>query len=65
MYKSYGEKKLKLDSDVGDSGSKKSKRGYGGAYGGVRRSLLALAERKQVQSVSTKIMLIPVNFDGS
>jgi hypothetical protein len=27
-------KKLKLNSDSGDSGSKKCKRGYGGAYGG-------------------------------
>jgi hypothetical protein len=27
--------KLKLISDSGDSGRKKSKRGYGGAYGGV------------------------------
>jgi hypothetical protein len=31
--------KLKLISDGGDSGSKKCKRGYGGAYGGVWRSL--------------------------
>jgi hypothetical protein len=31
--------KLKLKSDGGDSGSKKCKRGYGGAYGGVFRSL--------------------------
>jgi hypothetical protein len=32
-------KKLKLSSDGGNSGSKKCKRGYGGAYGGVWRSL--------------------------
>jgi hypothetical protein len=32
-------KKLKLSSDGGDSGSKKRKRGYGGAYGGVWRTL--------------------------
>jgi hypothetical protein len=32
-------KKLKLSSDGGDSGSKKCERGYGGAYGGVWRSL--------------------------
>jgi hypothetical protein len=31
--------KLKLISDGGDSGSKKCKRGYGGACGGVWRSL--------------------------
>jgi hypothetical protein len=30
---------LKLGSDVGDSDSKQCKRGYGGAYGGVWRSL--------------------------
>jgi hypothetical protein len=30
---------LKLSPDGGDSGSKKCKRGYGGAYGGVWRSL--------------------------
>jgi hypothetical protein len=29
--------KLNLSSDDGDSGSKKCKRGYGGAYGGVWR----------------------------
>jgi hypothetical protein len=28
-------KKLKLSAGGGHSGSKKSKRGYGGAYGGV------------------------------
>jgi hypothetical protein len=33
-------KKIKLISDGGDSGSKKCKRGCGGAYGGVWRSLL-------------------------
>jgi hypothetical protein len=32
-------KKMKLNSDGGDSGSKKCKRGYDGAYGGVWRSL--------------------------
>jgi hypothetical protein len=32
-------KKLKPSSDGGDSGSKKSKRGYSGVYGGVWRSL--------------------------
>jgi hypothetical protein len=32
-------KKLKLSSDGGDSGSKKCKRGYDGAYGGIWRSL--------------------------
>jgi hypothetical protein len=32
-------KKLKLISDGGNFGSKKCKRGYGGAYGGVWRSL--------------------------
>jgi hypothetical protein len=32
-------KKLKLSSDGGDSGSNKYRRGYGGAYGGVWRSL--------------------------
>jgi hypothetical protein len=32
-------KKLKLISDNGNSGSKKFKSGYGGAYGGVWRSL--------------------------
>jgi hypothetical protein len=32
-------KKLKLSSDGGDPGSKKCKRGYGGACGGVWRSL--------------------------
>jgi hypothetical protein len=32
-------KKMKLSFDGGDSGSKKCKRGYGGAYGGVWRSL--------------------------
>jgi hypothetical protein len=32
-------KKLKLSSDGGDSTSKKCKPGYGGAYGGVWRSL--------------------------
>jgi hypothetical protein len=32
-------KKFKLSSDSGDYGSKKCKRGYGGAYGGVWRSL--------------------------
>jgi hypothetical protein len=32
-------KKLKLSPDGGDSGSKKCKRGYGGVYGGVWRSL--------------------------
>jgi hypothetical protein len=31
--------KLKLSFDGGESGSKKCKRGYGGAYGGVWRSL--------------------------
>jgi hypothetical protein len=31
--------KLKLSSDGGDSGSKKYKRGYGGAYGGDYRNL--------------------------
>jgi hypothetical protein len=30
---------LKLSSDGGDSGRKKCKRGYDGAYGGVWRSL--------------------------
>jgi hypothetical protein len=34
-------KKLKQSSDGGDSGSKKWKRGYGDAYGGVWRSLLS------------------------
>jgi hypothetical protein len=33
------QKKLKLSCDSGDSGSKKCKRGYGGAYGGVWQSL--------------------------
>jgi hypothetical protein len=33
-------KKLKLNCDGGDSGSKKCERGYVGAYGGVWRSLL-------------------------
>jgi hypothetical protein len=33
------QKKLKLGSNGGDSGSKTCKRGYGGAYGGVWRSL--------------------------
>jgi hypothetical protein len=32
-------KQLKLSSDGEDSGSKKCKRGYGGAYGGAWRSL--------------------------
>jgi hypothetical protein len=32
-------KRLKLSSDGGDSGNKKCKRGCGGAYGGIRRSL--------------------------
>jgi hypothetical protein len=32
-------KKLKLSFDVGDSGNKKYKRGYGGTYEGVCRSL--------------------------
>jgi hypothetical protein len=32
--------KLKLSTDGGDSGSKKRKQGYHGAYGGVWRSLL-------------------------
>jgi hypothetical protein len=32
-------KKLKLSFVSGNSGSKKCKRGYGGAYGGVWRSL--------------------------
>jgi hypothetical protein len=32
-------KKLKLSSDGGDSDSKRCKRGYGGAYGGVWRTL--------------------------
>jgi hypothetical protein len=32
-------KKMKLRSDAGDCGSKKCKRGYGGVYGGVWRSL--------------------------
>jgi hypothetical protein len=32
-------KKFELISDGGDSGSKKCKRGYGGAYGGVWRSV--------------------------
>jgi hypothetical protein len=32
-------KKIKLSSDGGDSDSKKCKRGYGGAYGWVWRSL--------------------------
>jgi hypothetical protein len=30
---------MKFNFDGGDSGSKKCKRGYGGAYGGVWRSL--------------------------
>jgi hypothetical protein len=33
-------KKLKLSSVVSDSGSKKCKRHYGGAYSGIGRSLL-------------------------
>jgi hypothetical protein len=33
------QKKLKMSSDVGDCGSKKYERGYGGAYGGVWQSL--------------------------
>jgi hypothetical protein len=32
-------KKMKISFDGGDSGSKKCKRGYGGAYSGVWRSL--------------------------
>jgi hypothetical protein len=32
-------KKLKFSSEGGGSGSKKCKRGYGGTYGGVWRSL--------------------------
>jgi hypothetical protein len=32
-------KKLKLSSEVGNSGNKKYLQGYGGAYGGVWRSL--------------------------
>jgi hypothetical protein len=32
-------KKLELSSDGGDAGSKKCKRGYGGAYGEVWQSL--------------------------
>jgi hypothetical protein len=36
-------KKLKLISEDNDSGSKKYKRGHGGAYGGIWRSLF-LAE---------------------
>jgi hypothetical protein len=51
--------KWKLSSDVGDSGSKKCKRGYGGAYGGVRRSLRLAGVWSQV------VGFIPVNFDGS
>jgi hypothetical protein len=35
------EKKLKLVSDGGDSGSKKCKRGCGGTYGGVWGGLIS------------------------
>jgi hypothetical protein len=42
-------KKLKLSSDGGDSGSKKCKRSYGGAYAGVWQSVLALSEWMQSQ----------------
>jgi hypothetical protein len=49
-------KKLKLSSDGGDSGTKKYKRGYGGAYGGVWRSL-RLAEDK---SQAVGFVLLPL-----
>jgi hypothetical protein len=37
-----GGKKLKLNSDGGDSSSKKCKRGYGGAYGWIWRESFVL-----------------------
>jgi hypothetical protein len=52
--------KLKLISDGGDSGSKKYKRGYGGAYGGsggIRFSNHA------VGFVSVIIFLLSVRFE--
>jgi hypothetical protein len=45
-------KKLKLVSDGSDSGSKKCKRGYGGANGGVWRSLLG----RNLASVAVKMI---------
>jgi hypothetical protein len=36
--------KFKLNSDGGDSGSKKYKRGYGGAYGGIWESVFCVGE---------------------
>jgi hypothetical protein len=41
-------KKLKLSSDSGDTGSKKCKRGCGGAYGGVWPSLRLVGVWNQV-----------------
>jgi hypothetical protein len=41
-------KKLKLSPDGGDSGSKKCKRRYGGAYGGVWRKLRLAGVRRSV-----------------
>jgi hypothetical protein len=40
-------KTLKLSSGAGESGSKKGKRGYGGAYGGVWRSLRFAGARRR------------------
>jgi hypothetical protein len=40
-------KKIKLNSDGGDTSSKKCKRGYGSACGGVWRSLRLVGVRSQ------------------
>jgi hypothetical protein len=66
-------KKLKLSSDGGDSANKESKRGYGGTYGRVWRSLRSAGVWSQavgfVLARLAEIWLqkgfIHVNFDGS
>jgi hypothetical protein len=49
VQRSFDAEKMKLSSDGGDSGSKKCKRGYVGAYSGVWRSL-RLAEIWSLES---------------
>jgi hypothetical protein len=55
--RSYHAEKLKLGSDGGDSGSKKCRRGYGGAYGEVLRSLRLAGARSQ----AVGFVLVPLH----
>jgi hypothetical protein len=59
-------KEFKLSSESGDSGSKKCKRGYGGAYGdGLAEFAFGGSLRSGVWNQAVGLCFIPVNFNGS